>query len=184
MSNNKKISDLPQTNYISDDALIPIVQNKQNNVVTVKELSDKVGERHDTAIAQLWHELQKVGGGEFVPKTKNMLASLQWQMNKLRKANECKDREQDNQLILLNKALRDTVSKTIIHGNELAKLNAEMKIANANISYLQNDVKQAKEDTTYLNSAYTYLSNYVHFSPSDYWENQDNVTNVETIYTL
>lgn len=184
MSNNLKISDLPQTNYISDDALIPIVQNRQNNVVTVKELSDKVGERHDRSIAQLWHELKKVGGGEFVPKTKNMLASLQWQLNELRKSNECKDKEQDSQLVLLNKALRDTVSKTIIHGNELAQLNAEMKIANANITYMQGDVKQVKEDTTYLKDAYTYLSNYVHFSPSEYWENQDNVTNVETIYTL
>ena len=188
---NIKISNLPQTNYISDDALIPLVQSNQNNVVTVKQLSDKVGERHDRAIAELWHELKKVGGGEFVPKVKNALASQQWQINELKKQNGFKDREQDNQLVLLNKALRDTVSKQIQHGNQIALLNAAMKQANSNIETLQTGVanlavaysytKQYVDDTNaYMNSAYTYLSQYVHFSPFEYWENDTNT--VEDIY--
>lgn len=182
---NIKISNLPQISYISDDALMLLVQSNESNAVTVKQLSDKVGERHDRAIAKLWNELKKIDC-EFIPKVKNMLSCQQWQINELRKQNAFKDREQDNQLILLNKVLRDTVSKQIQQGDQIALLNTAMKQANtyietvySNMSYLidaYSYTKQYIDDTNaYMNAAYTYLNSYVHFSPAEYWQNNTNI---------
>lgn len=132
MGNNLKISDLPIASRINDDALVVLVQDHSNKVVTVSELSDKINERQNHTIDHLWHELRRVTGIETVKALTNSVANHEYRIDGIEKKNGV----QDGQLIQLTKAMQDLSNKSFKHEGDIRLLRTANIENRRSLAYL------------------------------------------------
>lgn len=132
MGNNLKISDLPIASRIDDDALVVLVQDHSNKVVTVSELSDKINERQNHTIDHLWHELRRVTGMETVKALTNSVANHEYRIDGIEKKNGV----QDGQLIQLTKAMQDLSNKSFKHEGDIRLLRTANIENRRSLAYL------------------------------------------------
>ena len=225
---NVKISELPYASRIDDDALVVLVQDHANKVVTVDELSQKINEKQNHTIDHLWHELRRATGMETIKALSNTAANHECRIDKIEKLNG----KQDCQLASLTNAMREIAARQHAHHDDInrlreftqqnrrslaylnfrvdgvikdtytyfnnisqmqANLAAAIQKHEADLSYTYDYIERAAEATktycntytstevdnnwTYTYSAYAYLTDFVHFSPNEYWggikENKD-----------
>lgn len=229
---NAKISELPLASRIDDDALVVLVQDHANKVVTVDEFSQKINEKQNHTIDHLWHELRRATGMETVKALSNTAANHEYRIDNIEKFIEKKNKQQDCQLVNLTNTLKEVSLRQCSHHDDikrlqngirenrrsLAYLNVRVdniikdsytyfsdidKIKNdltaaiekhkADLSYTNEYIKQVAETTqancyaytsrevdnnwAYTYSAYAYITDFIHFSPNEYWggikENKD-----------
>lgn len=184
---NTKISELPYASVIDDDALVVLVQDHSNKVVTVDELSQKINEKQNHAIDHLWHELRRATGMESIRALSNTAANHEYRIDGIEKLNG----KQDAQLTTLTNALRDVSTRQAYHHNDIKllqngvsenrkglahantridKLTTECNTYFSEITELSNDLKalttKHDEDVSYIkqyigdaqNAAYSYAS--------------------------
>lgn len=221
---NVKISELPYASRIDDDALVVLVQDHANKVVTVDELSQKINEKQNHTIDHLWHELRRATGMETVKALSNTAANHEYRIDNIEKFIEKKNKQQDCQLTNLTNSLREIAARqhshhddinilqtgvkenrrslaylnfrvdgvikdTYTYFNNISQIQADLAAAiqkhEADLSYTYDYIERAAEATkTYCNtytstevdnnwaytySAYAYLTDFVHFSPNEYW---------------
>ena len=225
---NVKISELPYASRIDDDALVVLVQDHANKVVTVDELSQKINEKQNHTIDHLWHELRRATGMETVRAISNTVSNHEYRIDGIEKLNG----KQDRQLASLTNAMREISARQHAHHDDINILQTGVKENRRSLAYLNFRVDGVIDDTyTYFNniskiqanlaaaiqkhetdlsytygyiertaeatqancyaytsqkvdnnlaytySAYAYLTDFVHFSPNEYWggikENKD-----------
>lgn len=210
---NVKISELPYASRIDDDALVVLVQDHANKVVTVDELSQKINEKQNHTIDHLWHELRRATGMETVKALSNTAANHEYRIDNIEKFIKNKNKQQDCQLVNLTNALKevtlrqhshcgdikllqtantenrrslaylntrvdDVINNTNTYFNNIGQIQTDLikatKKHEADLAYTYKYIKQAAETVqdncyTYTYSAYTYLNEFVHFSPNEYW---------------
>lgn len=206
---NVKISELPYASRIDDDALVVLVQDHANKVVTVDELSQKINEKQNHTIDHLWHELRRATGMETIKALSNTAANHECRIDKIEKLNgkqDCqlasltnamreiatrqhahhddinrlRDFTQQNRrsLAYLNTRVDDVIKDTYTYFNTIDKIKADLAEATKkhayDLAYTYDYIKRAAETVqdncyTYTYSAYTYLNEFVHFSPNEYW---------------
>lgn len=115
---NLKISELPYASKIDDDALVVLVQDHANKVVTVDELSQKINEKQNHIIDHLWHELKCVTGIETIKPICNTVASHEYRIGRIEKLNG----KQDCQLVSLTNALREISARQHSNRDDINKL--------------------------------------------------------------
>ena len=229
---NVKISELPYASRIDDDALVVLVQDHANKVVTVDELSQKINEKQNHTIDHLWHELRRATGMETVKALSNTASNHEYRIDNIEKFIEKKNKQQDCQLTNLTNSLREIAARqhshhddinilqtgvkenrrslaylnfrvdgvikdTYTYFNNISQIQADLAAAiqkhEADLSYTYDYIERAAEATktycntytstevdnnwTYTYSAYAYITDFVHFSPNEYWggikENKD-----------
>lgn len=225
---NVKISELPYASRIDDDALVVLVQDHANKVVTVDELSQKINEKQNHTIDHLWHELRRATGMETVKALSNTAANHEYRIDNIEKKNKQQDchltnltnslreiaarqhshhddidilktgvKENRRSLAYLNFRVDGVINDTYTYFNNINKIQADLAVAIKkhadDLSYTYDYIERAVEATkTYCNaytsqevdnnwaytySAYAYLTDFVHFSPNEYWggikENKD-----------
>ena len=204
---NVKISELPYASRIDDDALVVLVQDHANKVVTVNELSQKINEKQNHTIDHLWHELRRATGMETIKALSNTAANHECRIDKIEKLNG----KQDCQLASLTNAMREIAARQHAHHDDINRLREFTQQNRRSLAYLNfrvdgvikdtytyfNTIDKIKADLaeatktycntytstevdnnwTYTYSAYAYLTDFVHFSPNEYWggikENKD-----------
>ena len=119
---NVKISELPYASRIDDDALVVLVQDHANKVVTVDELSQKINEKQNHTIDHLWHELRRATGMESIKALSNTAANHEYRIDGIEKLNG----KQDRQLVSLTNALRDAVARQHAHHRDINLLRNGM----------------------------------------------------------
>lgn len=202
---NVKISELPYASRIDDDALVVLVQDHANKVVTVDELSQKINEKQNHTIDHLWHELRRATGMETVRAISNTVSNHEYRIDGIEKLNG----KQDCQLASLTNAMREISARQHAHHDDINILQTGVKENRRSLAYLNfrvdgvikdtytyfNNISQIQADlaaaienhkadlsytydyientanacNTYTYSAYTYLSDYVHFGGDEYW---------------
>ena len=115
---NLKISELPYASKINDDALVVLVQDHANKVVTVDELSQKINEKQNRIIDHLWHELKHCTSMETIRPICNTIASHEYRINRIEKLNE----KQDCQLVNLTNAMCEISTRQHSHHDDINKL--------------------------------------------------------------
>ena len=115
---NVKISELPYSSRIDDDALVVLVQDHANKVVTVDELSQKINDKQNHIIDHLWHELKHVTSIETIRPICNTVASHEYRINRIEKLNE----KQDCQLVNLTNAMSEISDRQHSHRDDINKL--------------------------------------------------------------
>lgn len=225
---NVKISELPYASRIDDDALVVLVQDHANKVVTVDELSQKINEKQNHTIDHLWHELRRATGMETVRVISNTVSNHEYRIDGIEKLNGKQDcqlasltnamheisarqhahhdditilqtgvKENRRSLAYLNFRVDGVIKDTSTYFNNISQIQSDLSAATAkheaDLSYTYDYIKRAAEATqtycntytstevdnnwTYTYSAYAYLTDFVHFSPNEYWggikENKD-----------
>lgn len=225
---NVKISELPYASRIDDDALVVLVQNHANKVVTVDELSQKINEKQNHTIDHLWHELRRATGMETVRAISNTVSNHEYRIDGIEKLNgkqDCQlasltnamreisarqhahhdditilqqgEKENRRSLAYLNFRVDGVIKDTSTYFNNINQIQADLAAATAkhkaDLAYTYGYIERAAEATqqncyvytstevdnnwTYTYSAYAYLTDFVHFSPNEYWggikENKD-----------
>ena len=115
---NLKISELPYASKIDDDALVVLVQDHANKVVTVDELSRKINEKQNHIIDHLWHELNHCTSMETIRPICNTLASHEYRISRIEKLNE----KQDCQLVNLTNAMSEISDRQHSHHDDINRL--------------------------------------------------------------
>ena len=115
---NLKISELPYASKIDDGALVVLVQDHANKVVTVDELSQKINEKQNQIIDHIWHELKHVTSIETIKPICNTVASHEYRINRIEKLNE----KQDCQLVNLTNAMSEISDRQHSHRDDINKL--------------------------------------------------------------
>ena len=115
---NVKISELPYSSRIDDDALVVLVQDHANKVVTVDELSQKINDKQNHIIDHLWHELKHVTSIETIRPICNTVASHEYRISRIEKLNE----KQDCQLVNLTNAMSEISDRQHSHRDDINKL--------------------------------------------------------------
>ena len=115
---NVKISALPYASKIDDGALVVLVQDHANKVVTVDELSQKINEKQNQIIDHLWHELKHVTSIETIKPICNTVASHEYRINRIEKLNE----KQDCQLVNLTNAMSEISDRQHSHRDDINRL--------------------------------------------------------------
>mgnify|MGYP000893939394 CR=1 FL=1 len=146
---NVKISELPYVSRIDDDALVVLVQDHANKVVTVDELSQKINEKQNHTIDHLWHELRRATGMETVRAISNTVSNHEYRIDGIEKLNG----KQDRQLASLTNAMREISARQHSHHDDitiLKKANIENRRSLAYLNFRMDDV---------VNNTYTYFNN-------------------------
>lgn len=152
MGNNLKISDLPIASRIDDDALVVLVQDHSNKVVTVSELSDKINERQNHTIDHLWHEMRRLTNADTVKAMSNSLANHEYRIDGIERLNG----KQDGQLISLTKAMQDMSTKQFKHEGDIRLLRTANIENRRSLAYLNDRVdKQIEKSDSYFNTIST-----------------------------
>lgn len=194
---NVKISELPYASRIDDDALVVLVQDHANKVVTVDELSQKINEKQNHTIDHLWHELRRATGMESIKALSNTAANHEYRIDGIEKLNG----KQDCQLASLTNAMREISARQHAHHDDINRLRDFTQQNRRSLAYLNTRVNDVIKDTyTYFNnisqiqadltaakekhkadlsytydyieraaSTYTYLNDFVHFGGDEYW---------------
>lgn len=152
MGNNLKISDLPIASRIDDEALVVLVQDHSNKVVTVSELSDKINERQNHTIDHLWHEMRRLTNADTVKAMSNSLANHEYRIDGIERLNG----KQDGQLISLTKAMQDMSTKQFKHEGDIRLLRTANIENRRSLAYLNDRVdKQIEKSDSYFNTIST-----------------------------
>lgn len=122
MGYNAKISELPYASRIDGDALVVLVQDHANKVVTVDDLSNKINEKQNNVIDKLWHDLRRVTNADTIKAMSNSLANHEYRIDGIEKLNG----KQDRQLVCLTNALRDAVARQDAHHHDINLLRNGM----------------------------------------------------------
>lgn len=146
---NVKISELPYASKIDDDALVVLVQDHANKVVTVDELSQKINEKQNHTIDHLWHELRRATGMETVRAISNTVSNHEYRIDGIEKLNG----KQDNQLASLTNAMREISARQHAHHDDINILQTGVKENRRSLAYLNFRVDGVIKDT------YTYFNN-------------------------
>ena len=146
---NVKISELPYASRIDDDALVVLVQDHANKVVTVDELSQKINEKQNHTIDHLWHELRRATGMETVRAISNTVSNHEYRIDGIEKLNG----KQDNQLASLTNAMREISARQHSHHDDINILQTGVKENRRSLAYLNFCVDGVIKDT------YTYFNN-------------------------
>lgn len=163
MANGVKISDLPTASSIHDDALVVLVQDNTNRVVSVEQLADKINDKQNQIIANLYHELKHVTGGDYRNSIKNTLANHEYRIDGI----ERKNGDQDNQLVLLTKALQDSVARVAGHTNDIHLLKNATVENRKSIAYLSGRVDTLQEKVAYIDTVAADLEEFKKKEASD-----------------
>ena len=146
---NVKISELPYASRIDDDALVVLVQDHANKVVTVDELSQKINEKQNHTIDHLWHELRRATGMETVRAISNTVSNHEYRIDGIEKLNG----KQDRQLASLTNAMREISARQHAHHDDINILQTGVKENRRSLAYLNFRVDGVIKDT------YTYFNN-------------------------
>ena len=146
---NVKISELPYASRIDDDALVVLVQDHANKVVTVDELSQKINEKQNHTIDHLWHELRRATGMETVRAISNTVSNHEYRIDGIEKLNG----KQDRQLASLTNAMREISARQHAHHDDINILQTGVKENRRSLAYLNFRVDGVINDT------YTYFNN-------------------------
>lgn len=145
---NVKISELPYASRIDDDALVVLVQDHANKVVTVDELSQKINEKQNHTIDHLWYELRRATGMETVKALSNTAANHEYRIDGIEKLNG----KQDCQLASLTNAMREISARQHAHHDDINILQTGVKENRRSLAYLNFRVDGVIKDTyTYFN---------------------------------
>ena len=150
---NIKISELPYASRIDDDALVVLVQDHANKVVTVDELSQKINEKQNHTIDHLWHELRRATGMETVKALSNTAANHEYRIDNIEKFIEKKNKQQDCQLVNITNALKEVTLRQCSHHDDINLLQNGVKENRRSLAYLNFRVDGVIDDT------YTYFNN-------------------------
>ena len=146
---NVKISELPYASRIDDDALVVLVQDHANKVVTVDELSQKINEKQNHTIDHLWHELRRATGMETVRAISNTVSNHEYRIDGIEKLNG----KQDCQLASLTNTMREISARQHAHHDDINILQTGVKENRRSLAYLNFRVDGVINDT------YTYFNN-------------------------
>lgn len=146
---NVKISELPYASRIDDDALVVLVQDHANKVVTVDELSQKINEKQNHTIDHLWHELRRATGMETVRAISNTVSNHEYRIDGIEKLNG----KQDRQLTSLTNAMREISARQHAHQDDINRLQTGVKENRRSLAYLNFRVDNV------VNNTYTYFNN-------------------------
>lgn len=144
MANNLKISELPFASRIDDEALVVLVQDHSNKVVTVSELSDKINERQNHTIDSLWHELRRVTGADTVKALTNSVANHEYRIDGIERLNG----KQDAHLKTLTNTLQDVSLKQSQHSSDIRLLQTATTENRRSLAYLNCRVDAVVNDST------------------------------------
>lgn len=122
MGYNAKISELPYASRIDGDALVVLVQDHANKVVTVDELSNKINEKQNNVIDKLWHDIRRVTNADTIKALSNTAANHEYRIDGIEKLNG----KQDAQLVSLTNALRNAVARQDAHHRDIGMLRNGM----------------------------------------------------------
>lgn len=146
---NVKISELPYASRIDDDALVVLVQDHANKVVTVDELSQKINEKQNHTIDHLWHELRRATGMESIKALSNTAANHEYRIDGIEKLNG----KQDCQLASLTNAMREIAARQHSHHDDINRLRDFTQQNRRSLAYLNTRVDDVIKDTyTYFNT--------------------------------
>lgn len=146
---NVKISELPYASRIDDDALVVLVQDHANKVVTVDELSQKINEKQNHTIDHLWHELRRATGMETIKALSNTAANHEYRIDGIEKLNG----KQDCQLVSLTNAMREISARQHAHHDDINRLRDFTQQNRRSLAYLNTRVDDVIKDTyTYFNT--------------------------------
>lgn len=129
---NVKISELPYASRIDDDALVVLVQDHANKVVTVDELSQKINEKQNHTIDHLWHELRRATGMESIKALSNTAANHEYRIDGIEKLNG----KQDCQLASLTNAMREISARQHAHHHDINLLRNGMIENRRSLAYI------------------------------------------------
>lgn len=167
MANNLKISELPFASRIDDEALVVLVQDHSNKVVTVSELSDKINERQNHTIDSLWHELRRVTGADSIKALTNSVANHEYRIDGIERLNG----KQDAQLKTLTNALQDVSLKQSQHSSDIRLLQTATTENRRSLAYLNCRVDGVINDSiTYFDQISKLVENLAKLS---YTHDQD-----------
>lgn len=180
---NIKISDLNRANRISDEALVVIVQDNANKVVTVKELAEKINHPQNRLIAKLHDEIDQASQGGTINKLKDITAKQEYRL----------DRQQDT-LNKMSVRLADASKKVDALHNEIGHFKGIVKkcevdnaftrktlaYTNMRMNELDKNVHHLGHRTTYLSQyigevenntqeTFSYIGQFIHRTRNDYW---------------
>lgn len=153
MANNLKISDLPVASHINDDALVVLVQDHANKVVTVNELSNKINEVQNRTIDQLWHELRRVTGADTLKSVVNSVTNHEYRIDGIERLNG----KQDQQLVNLTDALQTQSAKLAQHSSEIRLLQTATTENRRSLAYLNCRVDAICDDSVAYFSQISYI---------------------------
>lgn len=141
---NVKISELPYASRIDDDALVVLVQDHANKVVTVDELSQKINEKQNHTIDHLWHELRRVTGLDTVKALSNTAANHEYRIDNIEKFISKdipeKNKKQDCQLVNLTNALKEVTLRQHSHCDDIRLLQFGLRKNRCLLAYVNTRV--------------------------------------------
>lgn len=140
-----KISELPYAPYIDDRALVVLVQDHANKIVTVDDLSKKINEKQDNVINKLWHDLRHLANADTVKNITKTIANHEYRIDGIEKLNG----KQDRQLVVLTDALRDTVARQDLHHRDIKRLTISQTENRKSLCKLWGKVKELSYNTSY-----------------------------------
>lgn len=192
---NIKISDLNRAHKLSDEALIVVVQDNSNKVISVKDLKDKVNEDQNKLIAKIYDEVKAQSPTSSLIKLKDVAIKHEYRINRAEAASSqaMKDVHTVSEGIrFINKRLDD--HKKMLVKNEKDNILTRRGLAYANgridgvikdleelndglsekITYLEEEITYVKgniDDIDDFNvTSYAYLASFTHFDRKQYWE--------------
>lgn len=156
MANNLKISELPYASRIDDEALVVLVQDHSNKVVTIGELSDKINERQNHTIDSLWHELKRATGADSIKALSNSVANHEYRIDGIERLNG----KQDAQLQTLTGAVQDISLKQSQHSSDIRLLQTATTENRRSLAYLNCRVDSVIEESgTYFDQISNLVKN-------------------------
>lgn len=154
MSNtqNEKISNMSGATYIKDTALIPIVQDSSNKIITVSQLTDKVNEKQNQIISKLWEDVQRATHSEFLIKNvkqlNNIVAKHEYRLGQSEKLSLDTKKTVD----ILFHAVDELTAREKSNHHAIKNLERDIRDNRKAIAYLNRRIDEVNQNTSYLNS--------------------------------
>ena len=123
-----KISDLNKVRRLSDEALLVIVQDNANKVVTIKELAERINANQNRLITKLHDEIKQSSQGGNVKNLKDIVAKHEYALqNQKRLLNSLMFKV--NQMIKKCEEDNEFTRKILVRTNKrIDELNTKIKL--------------------------------------------------------
>lgn len=165
MGYNAKISELPYASRIDDDALVVLVQDHANKVVTVDELSNKINEKQNNVIDKLWHDLRRVTNADTIKAISDSLANHEYRIDNIERLNG----KQDKQLVALTDAMQYMTAREDAHHHDIAILRHAVTENRTSLAYTNVRI----DNLSYTMSSYFSAINTIDATLKDAMEKHD-----------
>lgn len=178
-----KISNLHKVNKLSEEALIAVIQDNANKVVTVKQLSDTINADQNRLMAKMYDDIKAVSGSANVIRLREVAASHEIRLNKTDGAIRnlhIRVGANAGEIKKIYGKLNDHKSFLIKNERDNILTRRGLAYANIRVDNVIEDMKDFQENigqlsyrvdglTNFSYSSYAYLASFIHFDKSQYW---------------